>query len=199
MKWKDITLRQFNLIAEASKIEDETEKLIKVMEIVFGEDVTNLSISDFKKKASELDFMSEPIKDKIPPKTIKVNGREYYTDCLLGRISTAQFIDYQNEINKKDMASLLSVFIIPKGHKYNDGYDMLEVISDIEDLPITTVNCLSFFFKRQLEESLKVFQSYLTNCLKKTDLQKDTRKKIEELVTHYNHMVSYLMYSNSVK
>ena len=43
----------------------------------------------------------------------------------------AEYIDFQRTIIKKNylenLPALLSIFIIPKGHKYNDDYDILEL------------------------------------------------------------------------
>lgn len=199
MKWKNITINQFNNLQEALKIEDEMDRIIEIGRVVFNQDISELPISEFKKKVSELSFIGEQIKDSIPPKNIKIGKNEYYTDCLAGRITTAQFIDFQNNLKTGDLASTLSTFIIPKGHKYNDGYDMLEVIKDLGDLPITTANSIAFFFKRQLEESLKIFQSYLTKTLKETSLPKEVQEKVKVLLTNYNNLASYLMYSGFAK
>ena len=81
-------------------------------------------------------------------KDIKVNGREYYFDGLLGKITTAQYIDFQNYQKNNDEQKSFSVFIIPKGHKYNDGYDIEQVFNDILDVPVPVLFSASFFLSR---------------------------------------------------
>ena len=187
--WYNVTLYQFNKLQELIKIEDETERTIAIAELILGNDVTNLPISEFKKEIAKLEFMKEPIPDKIPPKKVELNDRKYYIDSLLGNITTAQYVDFTNHSKEGNMAKMLSVFIIPEGHKYNDGYDMLEVINDIELLPIPIVNSTAFFFKRQLEKFIQIFQSSLIRKLKKAKMDKQMEKNPIEAV----HRVMGLM------
>lgn len=189
--WYDITLYQFNKLQELIKIEDETERLVAITELVLGSEVVNLPINEFKKEAQKLDFLKEPIPDKIPPKKVELNGRKYYIDSLLGNITTAQYVDFVNHSKGGDMAKMLSVFIIPEGHKYNDGYDMLQVIADIELLPIPVVNSTAFFFKRQLLKFIQIFQSYSVKQIRKLKLPKGEKEQMEKIVKDLTHLASY--------
>ena len=146
MTWYDVTLYQFNEIEKAVNIEDDTERIFRLAEIIYGEDVTNLPLKDFNEKVKQMVFLKDEIPNKIPPKKIEVNGRKYFLDCLLGNITTAQYVDFTNQSNTGDLSKMLSVFVIPEGHKYNDGYDMLQVMDDINNLPIPIVNSIAFFF-----------------------------------------------------
>lgn len=189
--WNNITLFQFTKIQEALAIEDETEKMISLVEIVLGEDVTKLPLAEFKEVVKQLDFMKEEIPESIPPKKLEVNGRKYFVDCLLGNITTAQYVDYTNHANTEDVAKMLSVFIIPEGHKYNDGYDILQVISDINDLPITVVNSIAFFFGKQFRKFIEIFQSYSVRNIKKTNLPKKEKNRLIDIVKKSMDLVLY--------
>lgn len=182
MTWYDVTLYQFEKLQDLLKIENEEERMFAIAELLLGEEVTNLPISEFVSATKRLSFLSEEIETKIPPKNLELNGRKYTVDCLLGRISTAQYIDFQNHLKGNDIAVTLSVFIIPKGHKYNDGYDMLQVIDDIKSIPIPIVNSLSFFFSRQFKESMKIFQSYLTKEMKTMNMPKEVKENLIKAV-----------------
>lgn len=148
LKWSDIKYRTLLDIREAANIEDENERVYAIMEAVFGEDVLNLPLKDFNEKCKELQFLQKEIPNDLHVKDIKVNGREYYFDGLLGKITTAQYIDFQNYQKNNDEQKSFSVFIIPKGHKYNDGYDMDQVFKDILDMPVPILFSASFFFSR---------------------------------------------------
>ena len=182
MTWYDVTLYQFEKLQDLLKIEDEEERMFAIAELLLGEEVTNLPISEFVSATKRLSFLSEEIETKTPPKNLELNGRKYIVDCLLGRISTAQYIDFQNHLKGNDIAVTLSVFIIPKGHKYNDGYDMLQVIDDIKSIPIPIVNSLSFFFSRQFKESMRIFQSYLTKEMKTMNMPKEAKENLIKVV-----------------
>lgn len=146
--WENITYRQLLDIREAANIEDENERVYAIMEAVFGEDVLNLPLKDFNEKCKELQFLQKQIPNDLHVKNIKVNGREYYFDGLLGKITTAQYIDFQNYQKANNEYKSFSVFIIPKGHTYNDGYDMEQVFNDILDVPVPILFSASFFFIR---------------------------------------------------
>ena len=182
MTWYDVTLYQFEKLQDLIKIENEEERMFAIAELLLGEEVTNLPISEFVNATKRLSFLSDEIETKTPPKNLELNGRKYTVDCLLGRISTAQYIDFQNHLKGNDVAVTLSVFIIPKGHKYNDGYDMLQVIDDIKSIPIPIVNSLSFFFSRQFKESMRIFQSYLTKEMKTMNIPKEVKENLIKVV-----------------
>lgn len=179
--WNNITLFQFKQIQETLKIEDETEKILSLVEIVLGKDAVDLPLVEFKEAVKQLDFMKEEIPESIPPKNIEINGRKYFVDCLLGNISTAQYVDYINHMKTEDLAKMLSVFVMPEGHKYNDGYDMMQVISDINDLPIPVVNSIAFFFVRQFKKFMEIFQYYSVRKIRKMNLPKMEKKRLIEL------------------
>lgn len=184
LTWMDVTLYQFNLLQEVIGIEDETERVIRLAEVLLGDEVLNLPLKEFNERVKELSFLKDEVPVQNPPKSIEVNGRKYYMDCLLGNVSTAQYVDFRNHSNvtNPDMAKMLSVFIIPEGHKYNDGYNMIEVIKDINDLPIPVVNSAAFFFGRQLNKFIEIFQSSLIRKLKKAKMDKQMEKNLIEVV-----------------
>ena len=193
MTWYDVTLYQFNELQKLLEITDDTERVCSIAELLLGEDVTKLPLKEFNEQIKKLSFLSTEITVQNPPKKLEVNGRKYKMDCLLGNISTAQYVDYMNHSkgDKPDMASMLSVFIIPDGHKYNDGYDMIQVIDDINHLPIPIVNNAAFFFARQFNVFMKIFQRYSTKQLKKTNLPKEVKEKLTKVVENSVDLVLF--------
>ena len=182
LTWANITYRQLLDIREAANIEDENERVYAIMEAVYGEDVLNLQLKDFNEKCKELSFLQKAIPNDLHVKNIKVNGREYYFDGLLGKITTAQYIDFQNYLKNEDEQKAFSVFIIPKGHSYNDGYDMQQVFNDILDMPVPILFSASFFFIRQFELFIKIFRHYSIKQMKKTGLPKEVMDNLEKVV-----------------
>ena len=182
LTWANITYRQLLDIREAANIEDENERVYAIMEAVYGEDVLNLPLKDFNEKCKELSFLQKAIPNDLHVKNIKVNGREYYFDGLLGKITTAQYIDFQNYLKNEDEQKTFSVFIIPKGHSYNDGYDMEQVFNDILDVPVPILFSASFFFIRQFELFIKIFRHYSIKQMKKTGLPKEVMENLEKVV-----------------
>lgn len=189
MTWNDITYSQLLDIREAANIEDENERVYAIMEVVFGESVLDLDLKNFAMKCKEIEFLQKEIPNDLHVKDIKVNGREYYFDGLLGNITTAQYIDFQNYQKNNDEYKAFSVFIIPKGHKYNDGYDMDQVFNDILDIPVPVLFSASFFFSRQFELFIKIFRRYSIKQMKKLGLPKEAMENLEKIVNLSTEMM----------
>lgn len=192
MTWYDVTFTQFNKLQELLNIAEEEERLIAIATLLLGDDITDLTVAEFTNAVKELDFLKEECPTKIPPKNIQVNGRKYFVDCLLGRISTAQYIDFTNSLKDNNLPVALATFVIPEGHKYNDGYDMLQVIEDVKCMPIPIVNSICFFFTKQFNASIAIFQSYLTKVVKKANMPKELKTKMTELIQKSMGLVSSL-------
>ena len=189
LTWKDIKYRTLLDIREAANIEDENDRVFAIMEAVFGEDVLDLPLKDFNEKCKELQFLQKEIPNDLHVKDIKVNGREYYFDGLLGKITTAQYIDFQNYQKNNDEQKSFSVFIIPKGHKYNDGYDIEQVFNDILDIPVPVLFSASFFFSRQFELFIRIFRRYSIKQMKKLGLPKEAMENLEKVVNLSTEMM----------
>lgn len=189
LTWSNIKYRTLLDIKEAANIEDENERVFAIMEAVFGEDVLDLPLKDFNEKCKELQFLQKEIPNDLHVKDIKVNGREYYFDGLLGKITTAQYIDFQNYQKNNDEQKSFSVFIIPKGHKYNDGYDMEQVFNDILDVPVPILFSASFFFSRQFELFIRIFRHYSIKQMKKLGLPKEAMENLEKVVNLSTEMM----------
>ena len=154
MKWSDVTLKQFLELKDIMQIEDETDRTIAIAELLLGLDVSNLPLSEFNKKMKELSFLKEEIPNNHIVKKVEINNRKYNIDALLGRVSTAQYVDFTNYMKEENnITKVLSVFFIPNGHKYNDGYDMEQVIRDMESLPVDIAISESFFSADSLPDS----------------------------------------------
>lgn len=199
MKWNDVKYYQFEKLQELLKIDNDEERMIEVAQLLLGEEVLNLPVAEFAKKVKELDFLQSEMPSGIPPKKITINGRKYFLDCLLGNVSTAQYIDFTNHSKTNDICKMLSVFLIPEGHKYNDGYDILQVMNDIKDLPVTVVNDTAFFFGRHYNVFMRIFQSYSIKNIKKTNLPKEVKKNMIKVVKDSVDLALYPLSSNFAK
>ena len=199
MKWSDVKYYQFEKLQELLKIDNEEERLVEIAQLLLGEEVLDLPVAEFSKKVKELDFLKNEMPSGIPPKKITVNGRKYFLDCLLGNVTTAQYIDFTNHSKTNDICKMLSVFLIPEGHKYNDGYDILEVMNDIKDLPVTVVYDTAFFFGKHYSEFMRIFQRYSIKDIKRTNLPKEAKKKLIKVVEDSVNLVLYPLSSNFAK
>lgn len=180
--WKDITLRQFNKIQDLLQEIDEYTTL-NIIDVLYDVDSANMPAMEVMNKyAHSLDFLMTtiPTNEKLKD-TYTINHREYNSNINLTQMTTAQFVDYQNysKENPVDISKCLSVFVIPKGHTYNDGYDLKQVQDDIKDLDMVTINTLAFFFKKLYILLLETTLLCLTQ--ETTQMNIPTQKKEEIL------------------
>ena len=180
--WKDITLRQFNKIQDLLQEIDEYTTL-NIIDVIYNVDSADMPAMEVMSKyANSLDFLTTtiPTNEKLK-ETYTINNREYNSNINLTQMTTAQFVDYQNysKLNPVDISKCLSVFVIPKGHTYNDGYDLKQVQDDIKDLDMVTINTLAFFFKKLYVLLLEITLLCLTQ--ETTQMTIPTQKKEEIL------------------
>lgn len=162
MTWKDINIKQFKNINKILKDKDLTdiEKNLELIAYVFNldeDDLYDLDLSAIHKYTNELEFLNDFKPDYArEPKIKHIGDYEVGIDYHLSKFSVAQYIDFMAEINstEPDLARLCATILIPKGHKYNDGYNLEEFIEQIEqEVNIFDAEALVFFY---LIKSLKL-------------------------------------------
>ena len=200
--WSDITLQQYYQIKELLTNEDEYT-VLNILDVLYGIDSASLPLNELAHYNNALDFL----KDEIPVVDIKkkynIHGHIYDSNLELTKVSTAQFIDYQNYLKEKEprYEKLISVLFIPEGHQYNDGYSIKEVQDDILHMSMVDVQSIAFFIKKQFQLLLSLFQFYLTQSIQKMNLTKDQKKKLlDQLGTlQLSNLESFLTLPSTVK
>lgn len=167
--WSNITLKDFYEIQDIIAIQDDYT-LYNLIDYLYGVDSINLPISEVRKYS--LSFLHDNMDD------IKIDtfhDEKYDFDLNLTNISVAQFVDYQNYIKETPIRyeKILSCFVIPKGHEYNDGYSLKEVQEDILNWQFAIVKKMGFFFSKQLQLFVTIFLSYLKEETKGTEKEKE--------------------------
>lgn len=154
--YKDMRLRHLLELQTLSKTKaNDTVKEIMAISIladVSVEDLRALPASKYAKLREGLAFLQkEPPKDAPVIQEITLNGTVYTVCRRMDQITTAQYIDWCTYISgDRNIVDLYSCFIIPKGHKYADGYDLEKAKEDILELPLPVVNFISVFWKTSL-------------------------------------------------
>ena len=105
------------------------------------------------------------------PKNIKINDQVYKVNYNIDKLNMAQYIDFQQTIVNKNylenLPALLSIFIIPKGHKYNDDYDILELRNILENnMTLDEALSIVFFLKTKSISLIKLKLLYYKLMLK---------------------------------
>ena len=147
------TYMKINAVLERDGEElDKQVEIIAILADMTTDEVLLLPLSDYAKMAAQSAFLREPCK----PTQISEDWTYGYlvptTDFR--KINTAQYVDFQ-AFSKNFPASLpelLSVFLVPDGMDYNDGYDVTEVQEVVRSIPFPdALGLAAFFFGRFLE------------------------------------------------
>ena len=181
LTWDDVTVRQFLRFEECPS--DDFDKMLFFAELLLGEEVLDLPELEFYELFySKLAFLKNDVPTDVSiPKKIKLNDKVYCLNFNLADTNPKQQKDmlkyvykdttaqqYQDYISlgrtdDDNLAKVLSIFVIPEGHKYLDGYAVDDIVEDIKEIPITVALSASSFFKRQFE----LYMMATLRCLNK--------------------------------
>lgn len=130
------------------------------------------------------------------PKKINLNGQDYKINYDLDKINMAQYVDFQmyvaENIDIENINKILSVFVIPKGKEYNEGYDVEDLQDTIYNyMPVGIASEICFFLKKQLLSSIKIKLWSLVMVMKlmkwKTK-DKEVKKQLQEAVIQMRNL-----------
>ncbi len=190
--WEDVSISLYKQIVEITEDSQlsPTEINIAVLALLMGVDEDkiyyNYTVQELQEMLSKMAWLNEfKFNKNWNSKKIKINGKEYTIETDLQKMTIAQYIDFQTYWAKKDnmkyLANLLSCFIIPKGCKYNEGYDIAELTETIENnVPITTSNSILFFFLKELVTSIQGMLIYLDWMARKKVKDKKKMEQMEQ-------------------
>ena len=197
--WNEISIADFLQLMQLQEMSDDFQlaREVEIMKIVSGDpDIDTLSLPEFKQLMNKVTFINQPIPETLyPPKSFTTPNFKYIIKPDLTKLTTAQYIDYINYIKNsegiEDLAKILSVFFIPKGFEYNEGYEINDVIEDIENnVDIVTASSVASFFELQSQTCIKALKDYSLKVMKRAMKKQnepmkkaELKKKIQEMET----------------
>lgn len=148
---------------------DKNVRMIAVLGDFDEEDVLEFPLPVFNRYIQATGFLLETPRKRNVSTTYVLGGQKLDVQLNVEGMTTAQFIDYQTFIKDDNkIVELLSVFLIPKGKKYNKEYDIIEVQKLIRDnLNILDALGMSAFFLTWFQALSKVTVTSLIRKMKK--------------------------------
>lgn len=159
---------------------DRQVKILSILTKVDEDTLLNLPIQDFKVLTSRMGFLEKDLPTKVTrlEKSYKIGKFELVPVTDMRKVITAQYIDFQSfhQAGFEDhFVEILSCLLVPKGKKYNQDYDIIEVQDAIrKDLNVHDAASLYAFFIFSCRESIK---DMLTFSLQETQKIKDKEKR----------------------
>lgn len=188
--WKEISINTFNKLKEirinsndSLELLDSNITLLSILCDVDEDTIADLTTSEFSTLLSQTAFLKDMPKVKIQ-EYYKINGKEYQVFLSMKNMTVSQYIDFQTFYKEQDkyFKELLACFIIPKGKKYGEDYDVQEVIDDIGNyLSIVDANSILFFFVLLYQSLTKAMLTYSIQQMKKAKrkMNKEEKEKID--------------------
>ena len=170
---------------------DALTQQVKTIAILTGmtdEQVLALPIMEYKELAGKTIFLEKEYDGKLMvAKSYRVGGFELIPVKDFTKIITAQYVDFQtfSKEGEKYLVETLSTLLVPKGKKYNEGYDMTDVHKAIrENLSVADVLSLYAFFLTLLVKLIKDFRTFSIEEIKNIadkDLRERLMKQIQQV------------------
>lgn len=137
---------------------DRQPKELAILSGLTEAEVLALPLPEYRRLAVAASFLDRPAPE-LPraPKEVRIGDLVLVPTASAEKMTAAQYIDFQTLAGGGDAKTveLLSVFLIPKGHAYCDGYDIAEVQAAIrEHMSVTDVLALGGFFLERFAASI---------------------------------------------
>lgn len=185
--WDKISIQKYYDILDIlnDNESDDITKNVCLVSIILDKDeeeVWEMSLPDAGVLIGKLRFLNDfKLPDK-PKMKISLPGYELEVMKDTTSMTVAQYFDYQQFVKsplRESLEKILSVFLIPKGMKYNEGYDIIDLQRVIrEHLPFVIAQSLLGFM---LRESVISLNRSLDSCKKtlKKEGNEEKRKELE--------------------
>ena len=195
-RWEDITINDYKEIVNITQkeLDSDLEKSISILAILCEcteDDLYSMNANKLYKLLSEIEWVKQPYKfnHNWSSKHITINGIKYDVVVDINKFTVAQYADLQVYWDKRDdidyMAKLLTLFIIPNGKTYNNGYDIVQLANIIEDnVSINDFNSICFFFLKSCLIFIKaslLFSNWELMKLMMKEKDKEKKKQLKEI------------------
>lgn len=162
--FRQLPLGRYLEILEVNRDESLTDlerqvKTLSLLSDLSEEEILHLPIAEYREMVGASRFVeSYDEASVLVAKKYHIGGMDLIPVTDFRKVETAQYVDFQtfSADPEKNLVEILSTFLVPRGHRYNEGYDILDVHRAVrENLSVAEAVSLSAFFLtlcRQLTE-----------------------------------------------
>ena len=167
--YRDLPIGLYLEICDIDRREDleDINKQVSIISVLTGmaeEDIYNLPLEEYRQLAAKSQYLRHPYEGEILTAKNYIVGKFTLVSIEdYRKITTAQYIDFQTFAKdaERNIVEILSCMLIPKGKKYNQDYDVLEVQKALrEHLCVADALSLLAFFFVQYRQSIKDSLTY---------------------------------------
>ena len=190
--YNKLTLAQYQDIQAVQKDEslEDIDKHTRILSILTGvpeDELMHLPITEYTELSAKARFLTaEGFQAGRMAKKYIIGGMELVPVSDFRKLETCQYLDFQTYAGDLDkyMVELISVLLVPKGHRYNEGYDIIELQESIrQEMSVTDGATIVGFFLtlcgRSIKDSLN-FSMRMAKGIKDKEKRTEILKRIEE-------------------
>ena len=147
------------LVKVSEEATDDTDRTVSVLSILTGrtvDDLLGLEISEYQRLVQLAQFIERTPTNVPVRQEYKLGDMVLVPTLLVKHMTAGQYIDFQGFIKEEGHDfELLSCFMVPKGHKYLDGYEIEDVQATLKAHLLTRdAIALKSFFVASLVASI---------------------------------------------
>lgn len=196
--YKDLSIGKYQEIVAISRNEemedvDRQVAIIAILADTTEDQILNLPLPEYTELARQTRFLAKysPEKHNRIADQYCFDGWTLIPSKDFTKVTTAQYIDFQTfcKGGEEKTVEMLSVFLVPKGKTYNNGYDIVALQQSIrEHLSVSDVLSLCAFF---LTSYFKLIKDSLISSKRMLKKMKPSKKR-EELEKEVERLTSIL-------
>ena len=170
---------------------DRRVKIVSVLSGLTEDEVLKLPLATFTDYSARSRFVEHECPENLIPgvcRSYQMGGFVLLPCTDIRKITAGQYIDFQTFSQDKanKTVELLSCFLIPRGHDYNEGYDILDVHNALrEEMSVAeALALLAFFFKGWLMSILDTlsYSARMVKRIKNREKKAALMMKIQDLL-----------------
>ena len=202
--WENISIDKYYEIKDIldDETDDDITKNVKLVAVITGKDedeVWSMDMAEAGEYISRLQFLNKFELPDNPNMKFNLPGYQLKVMKDVSKISVAQYVDFQNFVKlplREGMEKILSIFLIPEGCKYNEGYDIIDLQKVIrENISFRVAEGLLSFFIEKYGELLIHSLVYCRRQVKKTknpemmEKLEKTEKEVQQKLDSLMHLI----------
>lgn len=183
--YNDLPVGKYKQLVEIAKrgniAEDEQNiAIVSILADMTEEEVERMPYVEMRALFAQAGFLYETPKEEKVKRSYQVGRFDCEAVAKPEKLTTAQYTDFKQLASLADEKPevLLSIFLVPKGKAYCEGYDIEELQNDIrEHLPIGAGLAILAFFLRRLRRSTESMLIYSASLMKAASMSAKGEEK----------------------
>lgn len=175
-RYEDLKIGCYRRLIELQRDDDLDDvdrhvEILSVLSDLSADELRNLPMDKFRKMMDRTGFLLEQPQLPKVRKVYEVGGWRLRPSLRMEQFTAGQYIDFQSYAKDPDanMVELLSVFLVPAGKTYGNGYDLYELKETLyKCFPVLDAHAVIAFFLRNCRRYVKSSVYYLETLIRTT-------------------------------